>query len=60
VLLALARIAGETAPLLFTALNNQFWSPTWRADGQPAGGDLQVRDEPLRELAEAGLGRRAS
>ncbi|MCE2914903.1 MAG: phosphate ABC transporter permease PstA [Rubrivivax sp.] len=32
VLLALARIAGETAPLLFTALNNQFWS----ADlGQP-------------------------
>jgi phosphate transport system permease protein len=26
VLLALARIAGETAPLLFTALNNQFWS----------------------------------
>jgi phosphate transport system permease protein len=26
VLLGLARIAGETAPLLFTALNNQFWS----------------------------------
>ncbi|MFC2968805.1 phosphate ABC transporter permease PstA [Acidimangrovimonas pyrenivorans] len=26
VLLALARISGETAPLLFTALNNQFWS----------------------------------
>ncbi len=26
VLLAFARIAGETAPLLFTALNNQFWS----------------------------------
>ncbi len=26
VLLAVARIAGETAPLLFTALNNQFWS----------------------------------
>ena len=25
-LLAIARIAGETAPLLFTALNNQFWS----------------------------------
>jgi phosphate transport system permease protein len=25
-LLALARISGETAPLLFTALNNQFWS----------------------------------
>jgi phosphate transport system permease protein len=29
VLLATARIAGETAPLLFTALNNNFWfSPT--------------------------------
>ncbi|MDM0013542.1 phosphate ABC transporter permease PstA [Variovorax sp. J22P168] len=26
VLLAVARIAGETAPLLFTALNNQFWT----------------------------------
>jgi phosphate transport system permease protein len=26
VLLGVARIAGETAPLLFTALNNQFWS----------------------------------
>ena len=26
VLLALARIAGETAPLLFTAFNNQYWS----------------------------------
>jgi phosphate transport system permease protein len=26
ILLALARIAGETAPLLFTALNNRFWS----------------------------------
>ena len=26
VLLAVARVAGETAPLLFTALNNQFWT----------------------------------
>jgi len=25
-LLAVARISGETAPLLFTALNNQFWN----------------------------------
>jgi phosphate transport system permease protein len=25
-LLAVARISGETAPLIFTALNNQFWS----------------------------------
>src|SRR4029434_9787485 len=26
ILLAVARMSGETAPLLFTALNNQFWS----------------------------------
>src|SRR5271170_4755253 len=32
VLLALARMAGETAPLLFTAFSNRFWSPGW---GQP-------------------------
>jgi phosphate transport system permease protein len=25
-ILAVARIAGETAPLLFTSLNNQYWS----------------------------------
>ena len=31
VLLAVARIAGETAPLLFTALNNQFWSANLNA-----------------------------
>ncbi len=35
VLLAIARVSGETAPLLFTSLNNQFWSRTstrrWRA-----------------------------
>jgi len=31
VLLAFARIAGETAPLLFTALNNQFWSANLNA-----------------------------
>jgi phosphate transport system permease protein len=28
IILALARTAGETAPLLFTSLNNQFWSTT--------------------------------
>jgi phosphate transport system permease protein len=32
VLLAFARVAGETAPLLFTAFGNRFWSPGW---GQP-------------------------
>jgi phosphate transport system permease protein len=31
-LLALARVAGETAPLLFTAFGNRFWSRGW---GQP-------------------------
>jgi phosphate transport system permease protein len=31
VLLAVARISGETAPLLFTALNNQFWSTNMNA-----------------------------
>jgi phosphate transport system permease protein len=31
VLLAVARISGETAPLLFTALNNQFWSNDFNA-----------------------------
>jgi len=31
VLLAVARMAGETAPLLFTALNNQFWSTDMNA-----------------------------
>ncbi len=31
-MLDLARVAGETAPLLFTALSNRFWSPGW---GQP-------------------------
>lgn len=29
-MLNLARVAGETAPLLFTSLSNQFWSPGWR------------------------------
>ena len=28
-MLDIARVAGETAPLLFTALGNQFWSPGW-------------------------------
>ena len=31
ILLAIARISGETAPLLFTALNNQFWSDNMNA-----------------------------
>ena len=50
VLLAIARISGETAPLLFTALNNQFWSDQpERADGQPAGRHLPVRAQPYED-----------
>ena len=29
IMLNLARVAGETAPLLFTAFGNDFWSPGW-------------------------------
>ena len=29
IMLALARVAGETAPLLFTSFNNRFWSQGW-------------------------------
>jgi len=31
ILLAVARVSGETAPLLFTSLNNQFWSTDFNA-----------------------------
>ena len=59
VLLAVARITGETAPLLFTSLNNQFWSTqSQRAGGEPAGRHLPVRAQPLQGLAGAGLDRR--
>ena len=50
VLLAVARISGETAPLLFTALgNNQFdeHRPSTQPDGQPAGRDLHLRHRAL-------------
>ena len=44
ILLAVARIAGETAPLLFTSLGNLNWSLSLaQADGQPAGDDLSIR-----------------
>jgi phosphate transport system permease protein len=29
IMLNLARVAGETAPLLFTSFSNRFWSPGW-------------------------------
>ena len=40
VLLAVARAAGETAPLLFTALNNQYWN--FRADQPTASLTVQI------------------
>jgi len=40
VLLALARVAGETAPLLFTAFGNQFWN--WKTDQPTAALSLQI------------------
>lgn len=30
ILLSIARVAGETAPLLFTSFNNQYWAHGWR------------------------------
>ena len=58
ILLSLARVAGETAPLLFTAFGNRFWSPGWAAaNSLPSGNDLYLCGGTLRGLARAGLGR---
>ncbi|MFN7976295.1 MAG: phosphate ABC transporter permease PstA [Acidobacteriota bacterium] len=57
VLVALARIAGETAPLLFTAFNNRFWS--LRPDKPISTLTVQVftsRHLSLRRLASPGVG----
>lgn len=40
VMLAFARVAGETAPLLFTAFGNQYWN--WRTDQPTAALPLQI------------------
>ncbi len=40
ILLAVARAAGETAPLLFTSLNNQYWN--WRAGEPTASLTVQI------------------
>ena len=40
IMLAFARVAGETAPLLFTAFGNQFW--TWKLDQPMAALPLQI------------------
>lgn len=60
VLLAFARVAGETAPLLFTALGNRFWSPGWN---QPTASlpamiytySLSAYDDWHRQAWAAGL-----
>ena len=60
VVLALARIAGETAPLLFTAFNNRFFTTSLT---QPISSlTVQVFTyaiSPVRGLAPPGVGRRA-
>ncbi len=60
-LLAFARISGETAPLLFTALNNQFFSTNMN---QPIANlpnvIYQFAMSPYSDLARAGLGCRAA
>jgi phosphate transport system permease protein len=40
VMLAFARIAGETAPLLFTAFGNQYWN--WNVNQPTAALPLQI------------------
>ena len=56
-MLAFARVAGETAPLLFTAFGNQFWSYKLnRADCGSAAADLCLCDLALRRVASAGVG----
>jgi len=61
IMLNLARVAGETAPLLFTSFSNRYWSPGWdQADGRSARDDLYLRDFALCGLASNKHGPRAS
>ena len=60
ILLALARIAGETAPLLFTAFGNRFWNRRpGGADRRAPLADFLLCHFALRRLASPGLGWRA-
>ncbi len=60
IMLAVARVAGETAPLLFTAFGNQFWHHGLSGPiSSLAGADLHLRHLPVRRLAPTGLGGRA-
>ena len=59
-MLAFARVAGETAPLLFTAFGNQFWS--FKLNEPIAALPLQIyvyAISPLRRMASPGVGRLA-
>jgi len=60
VLLAIARISGETAPLLFTALNNQFFSTNMNAPMASLPVVIfQFAPLAIQRMAAAGLDRRA-
>jgi phosphate transport system permease protein len=50
VLLSVARAAGETAPLLFTSLNNQYWN--WRADQPTASLTVQIFNYAVSPYAD--------
>jgi ABC-type phosphate transport system permease subunit len=58
VILALARVAGETAPLLFTAFSNRFWNTHQPAAANRVahGADFHLRQLAVRRLASAGMG----
>jgi hypothetical protein len=55
-ILGVARIAGESAPLLFTAFNNQFWGGGITQPTASLPVMIYSRDRPLRRLASPGLG----
>ena len=50
IVLAVARASGETAPLLFTSLNNQYWN--WRADQPTASLTVQIFNYAVSPYAE--------
>jgi phosphate transport system permease protein len=50
IMLAFARVAGETAPLLFTAFGNQFWS--WNLDQPIAALPLQIYNYAISPFDE--------
>ena len=58
IMLNLARVAGETAPLLFTSFGNRSGARLGAAHRLASGDDFYLRHRALRGLAPAGLGRR--